>query len=50
VSEPPPIYITGVKNISPPIQMLGQRAKQQYEIKLLAVIQVKDQPKTSEQL
>jgi hypothetical protein len=34
--KPPPIYITDVKNISPPIQLLEQIAKQQYEIKALA--------------
>jgi hypothetical protein len=43
-----PIYITDVQNISPLIQLLGQIAKQQYEIKALAVNQVKVQTKTSE--
>jgi hypothetical protein len=42
------IYITDVQNISPLIQLLEQRAKQQYEIKALAHSQVKVQPKTSE--
>jgi hypothetical protein len=33
--KPPPVYITDVKNISL-IQLLGQIANQQYEIKALA--------------
>jgi hypothetical protein len=33
--KPSPIYITGVKNISPLIQLLEQIAKQQYKIKAL---------------
>jgi hypothetical protein len=35
IPKPPPIYITGVKNISPLIQLLEHIAKQQYEIKAL---------------
>jgi hypothetical protein len=46
--KPPPIYITDVRNISPPIQLLEQTAKQHYEIKALADNLVKVQPKTSE--
>jgi hypothetical protein len=45
---PPPIYITDVTNISPLVQLLGQIAKQQYEIKALTDNQVKVQPKTYE--
>jgi hypothetical protein len=44
----PSIYITGIKNISPLIHLLEQRAKQQYEIKAFADNQVKVQPKISE--
>jgi hypothetical protein len=39
--KPPPLYITGVKNISPLIELLQQIAKQQYEIKSLVDNQVK---------
>jgi hypothetical protein len=46
--KPPTIYITGVKNISPLIQLLEQISKPKYEIKALADNQVKDQPKNSE--
>jgi hypothetical protein len=42
------VYITGVKNTSPLIQLLVQISKQQYEIKALADNQIKAQPKTSE--
>jgi hypothetical protein len=34
--KPPPIYINGVKNTSPLIQLLEQIVKQQYKIKALA--------------
>jgi hypothetical protein len=34
--KPPPFYITGIKNISPLIQLLEQIAKQQYRIIALA--------------
>jgi hypothetical protein len=44
----PPIYITGIRNISPLLQLLEQITKQQYEIKALVDNQVKVQPKTSE--
>jgi hypothetical protein len=44
----PPIYIIGIQNISPMIQLLEQTTKQQYEIKALADNQVKFQPKTFE--
>jgi hypothetical protein len=43
----PPICITDNKNISPLIQLLGQIAIQQYEVKALAQNQVKVQPKIS---
>jgi hypothetical protein len=46
--KPPPIYITDVQNISLLIQLLGQIAKQRYEIKALAVNHVTVQTKTSE--
>jgi hypothetical protein len=46
--KPPPIYVTGVQNISPMLQLLEQIAKDQYEIKTLADTQVKVNPKTSE--
>jgi hypothetical protein len=46
--KPPPIYVTGVQNISSMIQLLEQIAKEQYEIKALTDNQVKVQPKTSE--
>jgi hypothetical protein len=46
--KPPPIYITGVKNTPPLIQLLEQIAKQQYKIKVLTDNQVKVQPKTIE--
>jgi hypothetical protein len=46
--KPPPIYITGIKNISPHIQLLEQIAKQQYEIIALADNEVKARLKTSE--
>jgi hypothetical protein len=48
IPNPPPIYITDIKNISPLVQLLEQIAKQQYEIKALADNQVKVQPKTYE--
>jgi hypothetical protein len=41
MSEPAPIYITDVENISPLIQLLEQIAKQQYEIKTLTDISLK---------
>jgi hypothetical protein len=34
--EPPPIYLSGVQNMSLVIQLLEQRGKQEYEIKALA--------------
>jgi hypothetical protein len=46
--KPPPMYINGIKNISPLINLLQQIAKQQYEIKALAENQVKVQSKISE--
>jgi hypothetical protein len=46
--KPPPIYITGVTNISPLIQLLEQIAKQRYEINALADNKVKVQPKSSD--
>jgi predicted transcriptional regulator len=46
--EPPPIYITGIKNISPLIELLEQIAKQQYETQALQDDQVKVQPKAFE--
>jgi hypothetical protein len=48
LSGPRPIYITGIKNVSPLIQLLEQIAKQQYKIKALADSQIKVQPKASE--
>jgi hypothetical protein len=44
----PSIYVTGIKNIPPLIQLLDQIAIQQYEIKALADNQVQVQLKTSE--
>jgi hypothetical protein len=44
----PPHYITGMKNISPFIQLFEQIAKQQHEIRALSDNQVKVQPKISE--
>jgi hypothetical protein len=41
--KPPPIYITDIINISTHIQLLGQIAIQQYEVKSLANSQVKGQ-------
>jgi hypothetical protein len=35
--QPPSVYIAGVKNISPFIQLLEQITKQQYEIKALSI-------------
>jgi hypothetical protein len=46
--EPPPVCVTGVRNISPMRQLLEQIAGEQYEIKFLAENQVKIQLKTSE--
>jgi hypothetical protein len=46
--KPPTIYITGIKIISPLVQLLEQMSKPQYNIKALAGSQVKVQPKTSE--
>jgi hypothetical protein len=46
--KPPPIYVTGVHSISPLIRLLEQIAKEQYEIKALADIQVIVQPKNSQ--
>jgi hypothetical protein len=46
--KPPPIYINGVKNISPLIQLQEKIAKQKYGIKAQAHNEVKVQPKTSE--
>jgi hypothetical protein len=46
-SKTSPIFITGVKSISPLIQLLVEIAKQQYEIKALAGNQVKFEPKNS---
>jgi hypothetical protein len=43
--KPPPIYVTGVQNISPILQLLEQIAKEQYEITALADNQVKIRPK-----
>jgi hypothetical protein len=43
----PSLYVTGIKNISPLLQLLEQIAKEQYEIKALTENQVKMQPKTS---
>jgi hypothetical protein len=43
--KPPPVYVTGVQNNSPMIQLSEQIAKEQYEIKALADNQVKVQPK-----
>jgi hypothetical protein len=44
----PPIYVTNVKNISPPKQLLERIAKQQYDIKAVTDNQVKVQPKIFE--
>jgi hypothetical protein len=44
----PPIYVTGIQNISPMIQLFEQTAKEQYEIKALASNKVKVQSKNSE--
>ena len=46
--KPPPIFITGVKVISPLVQLLDTISKQQYEIKALANDEIKVQPKTTE--
>ena len=46
--KPPPIFVYGVQNISPLIQLLDQVAKLQYEIKALNSNQVRVQPKSSE--
>jgi hypothetical protein len=45
--KPPPIYLTSVKSITSPIQLLEHIAKQKYEIKALEDNQVKVQPKIS---
>jgi hypothetical protein len=39
--KPPPLYITGVKNISPLIQLLEQIAKSNMKLKLLQTISLK---------
>lgn len=46
--KPPPIFVNGVKNITPLVKLLDGVAKLQYEIKALADNQVKVQPKTTE--
>jgi hypothetical protein len=46
--NPPPIYVTGVQNISPMIELLEQIAKEQYEIAALTDNHIKVQHKTSE--
>jgi hypothetical protein len=46
--KPPPLYVYGVKNISPLVQLLDQVAKLQYEIKALNNDQVRVQPKSAE--
>jgi hypothetical protein len=46
--KPSPIYVTGVQNISPMIQLLEQIAKEQYEIKALADNRVKVQLRIAE--
>jgi hypothetical protein len=45
--EPPPIYVTGVQNISPMIQLLEQTAKEQYGIEALPDNHIEFQSKTS---
>lgn len=46
--KPPPIFIAGVVNINPLIQLLNDIAKENYEIKITDNDKVKIQPKTSE--
>jgi hypothetical protein len=45
---PPPIFVYGVKNISPLVQLLEQVAHSQYEIKALSNDQVRIKPTTAE--
>ena len=45
--KPPPIFVTGVRNITPLIQLLNQIVEQ-YEIKALQNNEVKIQPKTAD--
>jgi hypothetical protein len=47
VSKTPPIFVQGVKNISPLTDLLNAKAKDNYEIKVLNLDQVKIQPLTS---
>lgn len=42
--KPPPIFITGVKNIKPLIELLQEIAENKYAIKTLSNDQVKVQP------
>ena len=46
--EPPPIYVDGVKNINPLMELLNEIVKERYIIKALNQDQVKVQPKTGE--
>jgi hypothetical protein len=46
--NPPPIYVTGIQNISPMRELLEQLAKEQYEIKALIDNHIEVQQKTSE--
>jgi hypothetical protein len=47
VFKPPPIFVQGVKNISPLTDLLNAKAKDNYEIEVLNLDQVKIQPLTS---
>ena len=42
--KPPPIFISGVKNIKPLTDLLGELAQGQYTLKTLSNVQVKVQP------
>jgi hypothetical protein len=47
-NKPPPIFIQGVKNITPLIDLLNRIAKDNYKLKVLNFDQVKLQPNTCE--